>query len=74
MKTTCNNLGDQASYHLLEVGDGIEAMCNYQEMILVVLDKLYDILKPKGIFYLSVKQSHISETFEADSRYGGVEK
>lgn len=26
-------LGDQASYHLLEVGDGIEAMCNYQEMI-----------------------------------------
>jgi hypothetical protein len=26
-------LGDQASYHHLEVGDGIEAMLAYQEML-----------------------------------------
>ena len=26
-------LGDQASYHHLEVGDGIEAMLSYQEML-----------------------------------------
>lgn len=39
-----------------------------------VLDKMHKILKPKGVLYLSVKQSHIDESFEADDRYEGVEK
>ena len=39
-----------------------------------VLHKIYALLKPKGFLYLSVKQSHIDETIEADSRYGGLEK
>lgn len=39
-----------------------------------VLDKMHKILKPKGVLYLSVKQSHIDESFAADGRYGGLEK
>jgi ubiquinone/menaquinone biosynthesis C-methylase UbiE len=39
-----------------------------------VLDKIHALLKPKGSLYLSLKQSHIDESFEADSRYGGLEK
>ncbi len=39
-----------------------------------VLDKMRIILKSKGVLYLSVKQSHIDESFGADDRYGGLEK
>jgi 8-oxo-dGTP diphosphatase len=39
-----------------------------------VLDKMRMILKPKGVLYLSVKRSHINESFAADGRYGGLEK
>jgi SAM-dependent methyltransferase len=39
-----------------------------------ILDKMRIILKPKGVLYLSVKQSHIDESFRADDRYGGLEK
>lgn len=33
-----------------------------------------NILKPKGVLYLSVKQNHINESFGADDRYGRLEK
>jgi hypothetical protein len=39
-----------------------------------VLQKLYAILKPNGVFYLSVKQGHPHESLEKDARYDGVEK
>lgn len=39
-----------------------------------VFNKMHIILRPKGILYLSVKQSHIDESFAADGRYGGLEK
>lgn len=42
--------------------------------MLSVLQNIHSLLKPRGSFYLSMKQSHLSETFEADHRYGGVEK
>lgn len=40
----------------------------------IVLEKLYDILKPKGLLYLSVKHGNFHESFEKDSRYDGLEK
>jgi len=42
--------------------------------ILLVLHKIHEILKSKGSLYLSVKQGNANETFEEDSRYGGLEK
>jgi SAM-dependent methyltransferase len=39
-----------------------------------VLQKLYTILKPNGLLYLSVKQGHPHELFEKDARYDGLEK
>lgn len=45
-----------------------------KQNILSILDKMRIILKPKGVLYLSVKQSHIDESFAADGRYGGLEK
>jgi len=61
-----------------EFFDGVWASCVLlhipKKNISAVLDKLHLILKPKGLFYLSVKQSHIHESFEEDLRYGGLEK
>ncbi len=45
-----------------------------KQSIPAVLDKIHAILKPRGSLYLSLKQSPINESFEADSRYGGIEK
>jgi SAM-dependent methyltransferase len=41
--------------------------------ILKVLKGIHAILKPKGLFYLSLKQG-IGEGVEADLRYGNIEK
>jgi ubiquinone/menaquinone biosynthesis C-methylase UbiE len=45
-----------------------------KQNISFVLQKIYTILKPKGSFYLSVKQSHLDEVMEVDSRCEGREK
>lgn len=61
-----------------ETFDGAWANCALlhvpKQNIPFVLHKIYTILKPKGSFYLSVKQSHLNEVMEADSRYEGREK
>jgi ubiquinone/menaquinone biosynthesis C-methylase UbiE len=58
--------------------DGAWASCALlhipKKSISAVLDKIHLILKPEGSFYLSVKQSDVSESFEEDSRYGGITK
>lgn len=62
----------------LEFFDGAWASCALlhisKQNIATVLQNIHAILKPKGCFYLSVKQSHIGEAFEKDARYGGLEK
>lgn len=61
-----------------EFFDGAWASCALlhisKQNIPPVLHKIHALLKPKGCFYLSVKQSNIDEAFEEDSRYGGLEK
>lgn len=58
--------------------DGIWASCALLHVpkrnLHTVLERFHTILKTKGSLYLSVKQSHLQETFEKDSRYGGFEK
>lgn len=75
------------SFHIMDIEaivfssetfDGVWANCALlhvpKKNIHLVLRKIYAILKSKGSLYLSVKQDHISEAFEKDSRYGGLEK
>lgn len=40
----------------------------------LVLSKVYAILKPKGVLYVSVKQHHVDELLAPDARYEGLEK
>lgn len=75
------------SFHIMDIEaiafssetfDGVWANCALlhipKKNVHLVLRKIYAILKSKGSLYLSVKQDHISEAFEKDSRYGGLEK
>lgn len=39
-----------------------------------MLEKIHASLKPRGSFYLSVKQNSIDESFETDLRYGELKK
>jgi 8-oxo-dGTP diphosphatase len=61
-----------------ETFDGVWANCALlhvpKKNISLVFQNIHLILKPKGSFYLSVKQSDRGEIFEGDSRYGGLEK
>jgi 8-oxo-dGTP diphosphatase len=75
------------SFHLMDIEDlvfapesfhGIWANCALlhtpKQSIPSILSRMHMLLRPKGILYLSVKQDHIAESFEADGRYGGLEK
>lgn len=58
--------------------DGAWANCSLlhisKKNIPTVLKKICEILKPNGIFYVSVKQDIVDELFSPDARYKGVEK
>lgn len=61
-----------------ETFDGAWANCSLlhisKQNMPATLKKIYDILKPRGIFYVSVKQDDIDELFSPDARYEGAEK
>ncbi len=76
----------QAEFHVMdmeklnfseEMFDGAWASASFlhipKKKTLQIFKKIYSLLKPKGIFYLSVKRG-VGETLEQDKRYDNCQK